>query len=222
MKKNLVELIVILDRSGSMISIQKDMIGGYNNFIKEQKKLPTDLKVSFYQFDTGNPTVETIYEQLDITKVPELTTETFIPRGGTPLLDAVATVINKVGKRLSDTPENERPEKVLLLVITDGEENSSIEFNGEKVKEMIQHQESVYKWEFVYLGANQDAWAVGSMMGFKNSSTLSYVANAVGTNSMWDSVSRKTMNYRCCSAPGTSIGFDEKDKEKQEKAGYKK
>lgn len=223
MKKGLTEIIFIVDRSGSMETIRKDMIGGFNNFIKEQLKVPTDCKVSFYQFDTYDPKVETVYENRELKQVPQLTTETFVPRGSTPLLDAVATVVRKVGDRLATTPEDQRPEKVLVVVITDGEENSSTEWNSEQVKQMIEHQEEKYKWEFVYLGANQDAWSVGGNLGFKSSSTLAYVASAGGTKGMWDSLSDKTAKYRCCASADMEkgISFDEEDKAEQVKQGYK-
>ena len=223
MKKGLTEIIFIVDRSGSMESIRDDMIGGFNAFIEEQLKVPTECKVSFYQFDTHDPKVETVYEQKDLREVPKLNREIFVPRGGTPLLDAVAIVVKKVGERLSKTEEDQRPEKVLVVVITDGEENSSTEWNSDHVKQMIQHQEEKYKWEFVYLGANQDAWAVGGNLGFKSSSTLAYVASAGGTDSMWKSLSDKTIKYRCCAASEMSkgISFDEEDKEAQIQQGYK-
>ena len=206
-----------------MESIRKDMIGGFNNFIKEQLKVPTDCKVSFYQFDTYDPKVETVYEKRSLKEVPPLTAETFVPRGGTPLLDAVATVVKKVGSRLAETPESDRPEKVLVVVITDGEENSSDEWTGEQVKQIIEHQEEKYKWEFVYLGANQNAWAVGGNLGFKASSTLAYVASAGGTKGMWDSLSDKTAKYRCCASVDASKGvqFDDEDLKTQVDQGYK-
>lgn len=221
MNKNLTEIIFIVDRSGSMSSIQRDMIGGFNSFIKEQLKLPTDCKVSFYQFDTYDPKVEVVYERRPLKEVPELNTETFVPRGGTPLLDAVATVVKRVEKRLDEAYEFDRPEKVLVVVITDGEENSSTEWNRDQVKQIIETKEEKNKWEFVYLGANQNAWAVGATMGMKASSTLAYVASAGGTDSMWKSLSDKTAKYRCSADVTRGIEFDDSDKEAQIKQGYK-
>lgn len=228
MKKNLTEIIFIIDRSGSMISIREDMIGGFNAFIQEQQKLPDECKVSCYQFDTGgwgvfnednSSVVETLYEEKPLDKVPLLTTETFIPRGGTPLYEAVAIVVKKVGDRLATVEESQRPEKVLVVCITDGEENSSRDWTAKQVKQMIQHQEEKYNWEFVYLGANQDAWAVGGNMGIKSSSTLRYVATSGGTEAMFASLSSKTMHYRASSELSKGIGFDDADKEAQEKEG---
>jgi len=214
------ELIIILDRSGSMESIRLDMIGGFNNFIKEQLKIPTECKVSFYQFDTHEPRVEMVYEQRDLKQVFPLTKETFVPRGGTPLYEAVAVVVKKVGERLAQTSEDQRPEKVLVVIITDGEENSSQGWTAEQVKQIIEHQEEKYKWEFVYLGANQDAWLVGGNLGFKSSSCLAYVATKGGTDAMWSSLSDKTAKYRCSSDVTRGIDFDDKDKDAQVKQGY--
>lgn len=221
MKKGLTEIVFVVDRSGSMESIRVDMIGGFNAFIKQQKTLPTECKVSFYQFDTTHPIVETIYEQKELKSVPDLTLETFVPRGGTPLLDAVATVIRTVGERLAATLEGERPEKVLVVIITDGEENSSHEWSSAQVKQMIEHQEEKYKWEFVYLGANQDAWHVGNTIGVKCSSTLGYVASAGGTKAMFASLSDKTMRYRAATNCEKGIQFDDEDKDAQVGQGYK-
>ncbi len=218
MKKGLTEIIFIVDRSGSMSSIRMDMIGGFNSFIKSQQKLATECKVSFYQFDTGTPIVEKVYEALELARVPELTELTFVPRGGTPLYDAIAFVVKSVGERLTNTAEENRPERVLVVTITDGEENSSNEWTLVQVKQMIEHQEQKYKWEFVYLGANQDAWAVGQRLGVKASSTLTYTANVAGTAAMWDSLSTKTMAYRAAKSMDAGITFDAGDQVAQAQA----
>lgn len=220
--KNTTELIIILDRSGSMESIRKDMIGGFNAFLREQKKNPTDCKVSFYQFDAQyGDILETCYERRNLPDVPDLTTETFVPRGGTPLYDAVAQVIRKVTERIKDSENNERPERVLVVIITDGEENSSREWKGSQVKQMIENQQEKCGWEFVYLGANQDAWANSEALGVKASSTLGYVATAAGTGDMWKSLSDKTMKYRVAACVAKGIDFDEDDRKAQKSHGYK-
>lgn len=219
MKKGLTEIIFIVDRSGSMESIRDDMIGGFNSFLREQRKVPTECKVSFFQFDTQPPIPEKVYEKVDLKEVTDLSRDTFVPRGGTPLLDAVANVIRSTGERLKGTAESERPEKVLVVCITDGEENSSREWTGEQVKQMIEHQEEKYKWEFVYLGANQNAWATGTAFGFKGTSTLGYVASKGGVDKMFTSLSSKVASYRSC-ASVSSVTFDEDDKAAQKDEGY--
>ena len=222
MKKGLTEIIFCVDRSGSMESIQKDMIGGFNAFLKKQREIPSECKVSFFQFDTDNPVVEKVYEKKDIQTAPELTMETFVPRGGTPLYDAVAWVVRHTGERFSTTEESERPEKVLVVIITDGEENSSREWDDKQVKQMIEHQTEKYNWEFVYLGANQDAWSVGGSLGVRSTSSLGYVASQGGVNKLFDSLSNKTAHYRSCTVlAGSSISFDDEDKKSQEVEGLK-
>jgi Mg-chelatase subunit ChlD len=222
MKKGLTEIIFIVDRSGSMSSIRADIIGGFNSFLKNQKKVSSECKVSFFQFDTGDPTVEKIYETMDIKEAPELTENTFVPRGGTPLYDAIAHVVHKTGDRFSSMDESERPEKVLVVIITDGEENSSHEWNNRQIKQMIEHQTEKYSWEFVYLGANQDAWEVGSSIGVRFSSSLGYVASKGGVGKLFSSLSDKTTQYRSVqTSAGSSINFDEEDKKSQEDEGLK-
>jgi hypothetical protein len=205
MKKNLTYIIFVVDRSGSMSSICKDMIGGFNSFIKKQKKINGDCKVFFYQFDTD---YDTVYENLDLQLVADLTDKTYVPRGGTALYPSLGKTIEDIGKRLSAMSENERPERVLFVTITDGEHNSSLEnvngkridrktfhqFTADQVKSMVEHQTQVYKWDFAYIGANQDAWAVGSSMGVSNN--LNYVASAAGTKNMFDNLSDSTATYR--------------------------
>lgn len=222
MKIGSTEIVFIVDRSGSMIEIQKDMIGGFNAFIRDQQKLSTACKVSFYQFDSnGKEFLETVYENKYLSEVPELTLETFVPRGGTPLYDSVAKAIRRTEERLASLPEYDRPERILIVCITDGEENSSIEWKAEQVKEVIKDKQNKDKWEFVYLGANQDAWIVGDTLGVKHSSTLGYMASAGGTDSMWKSLSDKTIRYRSAANFTDGVMFDANDVKTQIDHGYK-
>jgi len=226
MKKDLTEIIFVVDRSGSMDSIRTDMIGGFNAFIKEQKKNKIGLcRVSFFQFDTQPPIPEKVFEAIDLDVVPDLTTKTFVPRSGTPLWDAVAFSIKLVGERFDALPEDEKPEKVLMVTITDGEENSSREWTAEQVKQMIEHQTEKYGWQFAYLGANQDAWHVGGSMGVKSSHSLSYVASPGGTSEMFKSLSKSATKYRAASAEVTRGAdyelFDKEDVDAQKKEGLK-
>lgn len=206
MKKDLCYIVFCVDRSGSMSSIKKDMIGGFNSFIAEQRKIKGDCKVFFYQFDTE---YDTVYENIDLNNVKDLTDNTYQPRGGTALYPAFGKTIEDIGKKLSAMPEDERPERVLFVTITDGEHNSLLskvndvevqkikdfhQFTDTQVKNMVEHQEQVYGWDFAYIGANQDAWAVGSSMGVSNN--LNYVASTSGTNDMWRNLSNSTKAYR--------------------------
>jgi uncharacterized protein YegL len=216
MKKDYTKIVFVVDRSGSMASIAKDIIGGYNKFIADQRALKHGIcDVSFYQFDTE---YETVYENTPIDFVKDLDDKTFVPRGGTALLDAVGQTISKVGKQLSDLSEDQRPEKVLIVVITDGEENSSRTYHREKVKQMVTHQTDVYKWSFTYIGANQDAWNTGGAMGFAATSNLTWANNITGSNNIFSSLNNATSLYRT-SAVSSSFSYTLDDVKLQAAAG---
>ena len=202
--KNYTEIITILDRSGSMDSIRTDMEGAFNAFIAEQKKVTTDeAKVSLYTFDT---TLETEYEGRPLAEVPSLN---IFPRGGTALYDAVGRIVNKTGQRFAALKEDERPARVVVVIITDGEENSSREFSGSKVKELVKHQSDKYSWEFVFFGANQDAFNAAASIGVKSSNTMTFAANTRGVKSGLDSLSKNLVSYRCMAAD--TMEFSQKD-----------
>lgn len=187
-KKDSCEIIVVLDRSGSMASIKEDMEGGFNTFIDEQRKLPGTATVTLAQFDDE---YDIVYQARPLADVPKLQ---LIPRGWTALLDAVGRTIASVGERLEKTPEGDRPERVLFVVITDGEENRSKEFTNEKVREMVKHQTEKYSWQFVYIGANQDAFASAGAMGIAQA--VNYAASAAGVRGMTANLGNSTRNYR--------------------------
>ena len=165
--KDATHIAVLLDRSGSMGDIKDDAIGGFNCFLKEQKAAGANATLTLVQFDTESTDV--VHESMPILEVPDLNHQTFQPRGGTPLLDALGQTIDSTGRALAAIPEANRPNKVVFVVITDGQENSSHQHTKASVKERIDHQSSRYNWQFVFLGANQDAFdeagAVGIAMG---------------------------------------------------------
>jgi len=186
MKKDYCELICILDRSGSMATKQTDAIGGFNEFIETQRKLPGTVSVTIALF---NDKYELFCDNVDIKVVENLTDKTFIPCGMTALLDAIGKTINAVGERLSKTKEDQRPEKIIVCIVTDGEENSSQEFDNDKIKKMVKHQQEKYGWVFSYLGVDIDAFnAAGSIgvsgcytAGFKGLDGYSGVKGVYGT-----------------------------------------
>lgn len=215
MKKDYTKIVFVVDRSGSMSSIANDIIGGYNKFISDQKALKHGTcDVSFYQFDNS---YEVVYENTPIDVVKDLDNKTFVPRGGTALLDAVGKRIDNLGQQLSKLPEPERPEKVLVVIITDGEENSSRSYNWETVKQAVEHQTNVYKWQFTYIGANQDAWSVGANIGIAANASLTYAANSKGSTNMFSSLSANTTLYR--SATSSSFAYNKSDIDAQKDAG---
>ena len=165
--KDATHIAVLLDRSGSMGDIKDDAIGGFNCFLKEQKAAGANATLTLVQFDTESTDV--VHESMPILEVPDLNHQTFQPRGGTPLLDALGQTIDSTGRALAAIPEAHRPNKVVFVVITDGQENSSHQHTKASVKERIDRQSRQYNWQFVFLGANQDAFdeagAVGIAMG---------------------------------------------------------
>jgi hypothetical protein len=161
--KDTTHIAVLLDRSGSMDSIKAETISGFNFFLNEQKKGGANASLTLVQFDTQ--ATEIVHENRPIDSVPELNAETYQPRGGTPLLDALGETIISTGRTLEVIPEENRPDKVVFVIITDGQENSSRKFTNSQIKEMTEHQTNVYKWQFMYLGANQDAFAEAGNMG---------------------------------------------------------
>jgi hypothetical protein len=192
MKKGYTHISANLDRSGSMIGIIDDMKGGFLTFLEEQKKVEGDITLSVSIFDTQ---YDKICEFVDV-RTTDLDLSTYTPRGGTALRDSLAKLINETGAKIASMNEEDRPEKVILISITDGQENASTEISAEQLKEMIKHQEDVYNWQVVYLGANQDSYAAGSAIGIRSNSTMNFMANTDGINAMYASLSTSTSNYR--------------------------
>jgi uncharacterized protein YegL len=166
MKKDLCELIVVIDESGSMGSVVNDTIGGFNTFLDTHQKLPGEARLTLVKFDTR---YEIVYNGLDVKTVKAMDKNLYSPSGMTALLDAVGKTIDEVGDRLSKTPEEERPEQVVFMIITDGEENSSREYSLEQIKQKTEQQQKDYNWQFVFMGADQDAWNNAGKMGVHNS-----------------------------------------------------
>lgn len=171
------DVTVVLDRSGSMQSMRDDAIGGFNSFVEEQRKIPGDGCWSLVQFDDQ---YETVFAGKPQNEVPRLTRETFVPRGSTAMVDAVCRTIDETGLRLSRLPESERPSKVMVIVITDGQENASKTFRTHHLHERITHQREKYGWQFLFLAATQDAIATAAQYGIPQTSAMSWVDQNVG------------------------------------------
>ena len=191
---NLTEIVAILDRSGSMLSLTKDTIGGFNSFLAEQKKNSGKAKLTLVQFDDK---YQIDYDGVDIQSVNDLNEETYRPRGNTALLDAVGKTIITVGERLAKLKEEERPGQVIFLIITDGEENSSKEFTVRaKIADMVKHQTEKYNWTFVFLGGGDAAFNQGVSLGFSANNTHNYSANSMGTSNVYRGVSKAVSRRR--------------------------
>jgi uncharacterized protein YegL len=193
-KPNATLINIILDRSGSMKSIASDTIGGFNQFIEDQKKVTSDeTLVSLYQFDNEYTPV---FENRPLAAIEALTAATFVPRGNTALLDAIGKTIVSTGEFLAKMPEDQRPSLVIMVIITDGQENCSTEYTRAQIFEMTQHQTEVYKWQFVFLGANQNAIAEGQKIGMRAVNSMSYAANSVGIGATYGAVSSNLAKSR--------------------------
>jgi uncharacterized protein YegL len=186
MRENLTELICILDRSGSMNSILNDAIGGFNSFLDEQRKLPGEVNITVVLF---NDDPETIHNNVNLNEVENMTRSTYVARGGTALYDAIGMTLTSVGERLANTDEADRPSKIIVAILTDGEENSSRTYAALRIKQMIQHQEMVYNWTFMFLAANQDACLVGRDLGMQDYATLNFAPTAKGTSGAFKNMS---------------------------------
>lgn len=192
-KANFTSISIVLDRSGSMQPLIKETIAGFNSFLEEQKKVEGDAVLTLATFANDYTLV---HDGVPIQQVPALTKENYKTSGFTALLDAIARTINATGAKLASMAEHERPSQVLLVIITDGEENHSREFTHIKVMEMIKHQQEKYAWSVVYLGANQDAIQVGASMGIAAGNTATYGASVLGTKSAYSSISSNTSSLR--------------------------
>lgn len=207
--KNYTHIAILLDRSGSMRAVQDDTIGGFNTFLDEQKKVPGEASVTLMQFSDK---CEVSYMDVPLLHVANLTRETYSPSGWTALNDALAKTINDVGEKLAKTPEHERPSKVIVLIMTDGAENSSKEFAGyfglTKLNAMVKHQMEKYSWNFVFVGANMDSFATASNYGFAPGYTINYVSNSVGSSNAFKSVSKGMATVRLCDSTANFFAND--------------
>ena len=172
--KHSADITVILDRSGSMESIASDVIGGFNHFVTHQQVQPGECRLTLVQFDNQ---YEVVYAGMPIVKAPPLTADTFQPRGSTALLDAIGRTIDATGERLRALPEPDRPDRVLLVVITDGLENASTDYTRSRVFEMISTQRDVYRWSFLFMAANQDAIQEGGHIGIAPQAAMNFDAD---------------------------------------------
>lgn len=172
MKKGLTYVAVVMDESGSMEPVRDETIGGLNTFIEDQKSKPGSCKMTLTKF--ASSVHSPLFTDRDIKTIEPLTRKDYCPGGSTPLFDAIGTVIDGLGFRLAKLPEEERPEQVIVIIQTDGQENSSRNYNFFQVRDMIEHQKTKYSWNFVFLGADIDAFAQGRMFGIDDKSILSY------------------------------------------------
>jgi Mg-chelatase subunit ChlD len=205
--KDATHIAVLLDRSGSMEAVKDETISGFNYFLKEQKAVGDNASFTLVQFDSESTDV--VHEARPVRDVPDLNGDTYQPRGSTPLLDALGQTINSTGRTLAAIPEANRPDKIVFVVITDGQENASHKFTKSEVKEMINHQTEKYNWQFIYLGANQDAFAEARAVGIAKANAANY--DPLYTDMAYASTSMNVANYRR-TAQAAKLQYSEKQR----------
>ena len=199
MKKNLTELVFILDRSGSMAGLEDDTIGGFNAMIQRQKEEAGDAYVSTILFDNHT---EVIHDRVDLRQIQPMTRREYYVRGCTALLDAVGKAIHHISSIHKYAREEDRPEKTLFVITTDGMENASREYTYRRVKEKIRQQQTLHGWEFMFLGANIDAAREAARFGITEDRAANYHADSQGTAVIYEAVSEAVCNVRACRPVG--------------------
>lgn len=202
MRENSTEMVFVLDRSGSMSGLAADTIGGFNELIEKQKKIEGDAYVTTVLFDHE---YEVPHDHVALGEVAPLTDKEYFARGSTALLDAVGRTIDSVGARLAAAPEEERPEHVVFVITTDGRENSSREYTAKQVREMVEHQQQKYSWQFVFLGANMDAVSEARNLGISAQYAANFTPTGRGVNRMY---AKALDNVMCCERMGASLSAD--------------
>ena len=215
MKKNLTELVFILDKSGSMSGLEKDTIGGFNSLLEQQRKVDGECVITTVLFDNR---YELLHDRIDIRAVQPITGKEYFVGGSTALLDAIGRTIHKIDTAQKNTTEDYRAEKVMFVIITDGEENASRHFSSAQIRQMIQHQKERYGWEFIFLGANIDAVETAGRFGIDADRAVDYVPDGEGTELNFRMMSETVATFRECGAVPTAC-LDEIRKDMKKRGG---
>ena len=210
MKKGLTELVFILDRSGSMSGLEEDTIGGFNSLLSQQREEEGDVLISTVLFDTR---MSVLHDRVSIRDIKDMTKEDYRVGGCTALLDAMGGAIKHISHVQKELSEEERPEKTMFVITTDGQENSSREYTYEKIRKMVEKKQNKKNWEFLFLGANIDAIGAAADLGIKAGRASNYRCDAVGTATNYRALSRAVSSYRACSADKAGAALDNWDEE---------
>lgn len=213
MKKNLTELVFILDKSGSMCGLEKDTIGGYNSMLEKQKKVCGECFITTVLFDNH---YELLHDRIDFRAIRPITEKEYFVGGSTALLDAIGKTVRKIETVQKNTAKDYRAEKVLFVIITDGAENSSRNYSIAQVKEMIRQKKERYGWEFIFLGANMDAVETAGNFGIDADRAVDYVPDSRGTELNFRMMSETVARFRACGAvPSACLDEIRKDVKKR-------
>lgn len=199
MKRNLTEMVFILDRSGSMSGLERETIAGYNKFLKKQKKEKGDALITTVLFDDK---YELLHYREDIKRVKPITEKDYYVRGCTALFDAVGKTVTSIEAEQRRAESDEKPEKTLFIITTDGLENSSTEYTGRMVQSIVSRVQEQLKWEFIFLGANIDAAAAAEDIGIRAERAVNYHADSVGTAINFEAVCCAASELRKCKGIG--------------------
>ena len=194
MKKDLSEIVFILDRSGSMSGLEADTIGGYNALLAKQRGEPGEARLSTVLF---NHDTEVLHDRVDIRAVAPLTDRDYRVGGSTALLDAIGGAIDHIGRIHKHARPEDRPAHTLIVIATDGMENASHRYSGREIKKMIERQRDKYGWEFLFLGANVDAFADAERLGIDRDHATNYHADGVGVKACYSSLAVSVSEVRC-------------------------
>jgi uncharacterized protein YegL len=213
MKQDYTEIVVLLDRSGSMQHGKTDHEGGLLSFVEDQQQLPGDVRFTLIQFDNVDP-CESLYAGVPIGEVGQIT---LIPRGGTPLLDAIGLGVAHVVERL----QGSQPDQVVVMIITDGEENSSREYTRDQIKQMITEYETSHRWKFLYLGADVDAFAEAGGLAIASGTALKMAKTSSGIRGAYHAMSSNMLDCRAMLQEDVSLGdafeaYDFKEEQRKE------
>ena len=220
MSKGYTEIVYILDRSGSMGGLEADTIGGFNAMMEKQKKTGEKALVSTVLFDDRS---EVIHDRVPIEKIEKMTDRQYYVRGCTALLDAVGGAIRHIGNVHKYIRPEDRPDNTIVVITTDGMENASSRYSREEVEKMVKHQQETYGWEFIFIGANIDAYAEAQKFGIRKERAVNYVCDERGTANVFSGISKAVCSVMM--APGAAKAsecLDESDWDEEINVDFRK